>query len=115
MIEYVDSNIVLRYLMGTPAGLAARARALIDRGTPLWLTSVSLLEVYFALRNDYDVERETILDYLTEFVLRRNIETADAEKIHIVAAFDFCRGSGRVNCGDALIWAAVRSRGSART
>ena len=38
---------------------------------------------------------------------------ADAEKVHLVRGLGFCRGSGRVKCGTALLWAAARSRSAA--
>jgi hypothetical protein len=42
-------------------------------------------------------------------VARRNIATRDAEKAYVITGLGFCRPSGRVSFGDALIWAAART------
>jgi predicted nucleic acid-binding protein len=113
-VNFIDTNVVIRYLTRDPPVQSERARALIESDAVLLVTSVTLLETYFVLQNDYGIERETVLDHLTELVLRRSIGTSDADKAHVVAALDLCRGSRRVSCADALIWASVRSRTSVR-
>jgi predicted nucleic acid-binding protein len=110
MSRFLDTNVVVRYLTGDPADQAERTRSVIDSEEPLELTSVTLLETYFALENHYAMPREAILDALIDFTGRDNILTADAEKVHVVTGLGFCRGSRRVSCGDALIWASARSR-----
>ena len=109
----LDTSVVVRYLAGSPRDQAVRARTLIDSDQPLTLTSTALLETYHVLATLYAVPRDGIVDALTRLLQRQNIRTADAEKVHVIRGLALCRGSGRVSCGDAMLWAAARSRSPA--
>lgn len=109
----LDTSVVVRYLVGSPHDQAARARTVIDSDQELALTSVALLETYHVLATLYSVPRDAIVDALTVLVQRQNIRTVDAEKVHVIRGLGLCRGSGRVTCVDAMLWAAARSRSPA--
>lgn len=52
----LDTSVVLRLLVGVPAGEAAAARRLVDTATaPLVVSDLVVAESYFALRHHYAV------------------------------------------------------------
>ena len=105
----LDTSVVVRYLVGSPADQAARARRLIDSEQTFGISSVALIETYHVLATLYSVPRDILVDALTGLLQRENIRTLDAEKAHVICGIGLCRGSGRVSCGDALLWASTRS------
>ena len=114
MRDFVDTNLLLRYLTGQPAGQFERAAALIDRDSALYVTEVALLETAFALRSQYGFTREQIVDALIELVRKANIHIHQLEREVVIEALLLCRPSNRVSFGDAMIWAAVRCAQPAR-
>jgi len=109
MSAWLDSNVVVRYLVGSPPEMAARAREVIDSGQPLLLSSATIAEAWHVITKVYLVPRDETLDALLGLVWMRSVLTTDAEKHLIAEGLEFCRASGRVSCDDALLWAAARS------
>jgi predicted nucleic acid-binding protein len=114
MRDFIDTNLLLRYLRNVPANHHARARGLIDSGSVLYVTEVVLLETAHALHTQYGASREEIVDALLAFVQKENIRIHNLEREVVVEALHLCRPSNRVSFGDALIWAAVRCAQPAR-
>jgi predicted nucleic acid-binding protein len=50
MKEFVDANLIIRYLTGTPEAPYRRAQAVIDGDSPLEITDVVLMETAYTLR-----------------------------------------------------------------
>lgn len=111
MSGILDTNVVVRYLTGDPAALAARAEQIIDRETGLQVTDVVLAETAHVLASVYRVPREEIVDHLIAFVRKRNIMPLGLDKDLVIQGLLLCRPSGRVSVADAMIWAAARSSG----
>ena len=114
MTCFLDANVLIRYLTGAPGDQALGARTLIESDASLVVTAVALLETCCVLDKVYRVPRDILVDTVTQVILRHNITTADADKAHTAAGLGFCRGSGRVSYGDALIWASARTCRPAR-
>jgi predicted nucleic-acid-binding protein len=114
MSDFIDTNLVLRYLTGLPEDQYPRALALIESEATLIVPQVALLEVAHVLRTQIGLTREQIVDVLVEFVQRENIMVHHLERHIVVQALLLCRPSGRVGFGDALIWAALRCDAPAR-
>jgi predicted nucleic acid-binding protein len=114
MKDFIDTNLLLRYLRGSPEDHRRRAQALIDSDTLLYVTEVVLLETAYALRTQFGATREEIVDALLALVQKDNISVLNLEREVVVEALHLCRPSHRVSFGDALIWAAVRCAQPAR-
>ena len=70
----VDTSVVVRYLVGTPAAQARRAAALIDDdSTEIGISLVALGECAHVLRTQYAVEQRDIIDSLIGLVQRENV------------------------------------------
>lgn len=69
----VDTSVLVRYLVGTPAAQARRAAALIDGSEEIGISAVALAECAHVLRTQYGVEQAAILDALIGLVQRENV------------------------------------------
>jgi predicted nucleic-acid-binding protein len=114
MSDFIDTNLVLRYLTGMPEDQYPRAQALIESQATLVVPQVALLEAAHVLRTQTGLTREQIVDALVEFVRRENIVIHHLDREVVIQALLHCRPSGRVSFGDALIWAALRCDPPAR-
>ena len=109
---FVDTNVVVRYLTGMPTNQADRAAEIIDATDGLLISAVSVAEVYFVLEKVYGVPKDTVIGYLIEFLLKKNITPYAVEKELLIEGLRLCRSSGRVGIPDALIWAEARTAGA---
>jgi predicted nucleic-acid-binding protein len=114
MSDYIDANLILRYLTGIPEDQHQRACALVESEITLVVPQVALLETAYVLRTQTTMSREQIVDTLIEFVQRENILVQQLHRDIVVEALRLCRPSGRVSFGDAMIWAALRCAPPAR-
>jgi predicted nucleic acid-binding protein len=107
----LDTSFVVRYLTDDPPAMAARAAEVVDSDRILAVSTVVLAEVWYVLRDRYQVPREAALDALLGLVGRANIRVLNLSKDVVVSALELCRPSGRVSLADALIWAQARQAG----
>lgn len=112
--EFLDTNPVVRYLVGDEPGLAARATLLIESDRRLRLSLVTLAEIGFVLTRAYGIDRARVVDTLVDLLNRENLEVHEVSTDVAVQALRLCRPSGRVNFGDAMLWALARSLAPAR-
>jgi predicted nucleic acid-binding protein len=69
----LDTSVVVRYLVGTPAAQARRAAALVDGPEELGVSPVALAECAHVLRTQYGVAADAILESLIALVQRENV------------------------------------------
>lgn len=108
----VDSSVVVRYLVGTPAKQAGRARAVIDESERVGIPIVVLLEAAHVLRTQYGVERRDVLDALIELLMKENMDVVGPAKGTVVEALVRARALPGVPLPDALVAATVRDAGA---
>lgn len=112
MTSFLDTSVVVRYITGEPPATAARTRSLIDdRDEVLILAPVMLAETAFVLMSRYSMGRVQVVDALSDFVTRENIEVLGLSSGLVVEALELCRPSGRVSIPDALVWATASAAG----
>lgn len=69
-----DTSVIVRYLVGSPAGQARRAARLIDDdATEIGVSLVALAECAHVLRTQYQVAQRDIIDSLIGLIQRENI------------------------------------------
>jgi predicted nucleic acid-binding protein len=110
----LDANIVLRYLLGDHPEHAARAQALIESEQAFQISIVTLAEVGYLLTRVAGVPRADAIDALIDLLNRENLAAHEVETDLAIHALRLCRPSGRVNFGDAMLWAVARAAGPAR-
>lgn len=107
--ELLDANPVLRYLLADHPDQFARAQVLIESDRRLRLSIVTLTEIGYVLTRVAGVPRADAVDALIALLERENIEVHEIETDLAVQALALCRPSGRVNFGDAMLWAVARA------
>ena len=108
-MAFVDTSVVVRYLVGVPDDLARRAREIIDQIDDVQIGGVALSETAYVLTTVYRAPRHTVVDSVTAFLTKTNVSTFGLDKDLALQALLMCRPSGRVSFADALIWAEARS------
>lgn len=109
---FVDTSVIVRYLIGDPPGMAETAREIVDSEAPLAIPCVVLLEAAHVLASVYHAAREDLIDALIGLVQKRNVTVVEVDERLLVEGLHMCRPSGRVSVGDAIIWAVARSSGA---
>ncbi len=74
---YIDTNIVMRYLLDDHAELSARARQIIDSDKNLFICDGVCAEIVYVLSKVYNVERELIKQTISEFLDKVNINVGN--------------------------------------
>ena len=110
MSGFLDTSMVVRYLIRDVPEMADRAAAVIDN--ELWITGVVLAGASYVLRLAYLLPREIVIDHIMAFLGKGNIYGYGLDKGTVLRALLMCRPSGRMSVADVLIWAAARSSGS---
>lgn len=112
-MNFVDTNLVIRYLTNDEPSLAERAARVIDSDSPVYLTDVVIAEIGYVLTSIYDMQRTVVIDHLIALLQKRNIRTFGFDKNLALQALILCRPSHRVSFADAMLWASARSANGA--
>ena len=110
-MNFIDTNIMVRYLTGLPPDQATIAAEIIDSGAELWVTVTSLVEVFFIMVRVAGIPRVEVVRALIDFMQKDNIFPYAVDNDFLMRGLEMTLPSGRVSIGDALIWAQVRSTG----
>jgi len=104
----VDTSVIVRYLVGTPAAQARRAARLIDDATvSIGVSVVALAESAHVLRTQYDVAAHDIVDALIGFIQRENVRVLEARSDLVLESLVRARSMPGRPIPDALIVAAA--------
>jgi predicted nucleic-acid-binding protein len=76
---YLDTNIVLRYLLDDNIELSAKAKLLIDSNSNLYICEAVFAEIVYVLQKVYKVERKLIEETISELLEKENINTSNNE------------------------------------
>ena len=99
----VDTSVLVRYLVGTPAAAARRAAGLVDGEEEIGVSPVALAECAHVLRTQYGVARDDILDSLIGLVQRENVRVLGLRTDLLVGVLVRGRGMPGRPIPDALI------------
>lgn len=102
----VDSSVLVRYLVGTPAAQARRAAALMDGEEEVGVAPVALAGCAHVLRTQYAVGREAILESLIALVQRENVRVLGLRTDVLLGVLARARSLPGRPIPDALIVAA---------
>jgi predicted nucleic-acid-binding protein len=81
----VDTNVVVRLIVGDNPDQEAAARNLIRRGS-VWISKTVLLETIWVLRNFYRLEAAEIYEMLESLIRLEDVQVEDASSV--ANAFD---------------------------
>ncbi len=102
----VDTSVLVRYLVGTPAAQARKAAALVDGSDEIGVSPVALAECAHVLRTQYDIAQGDILDSLIGLVQRENVRVLGLRTDVLVGVLVRARQLPGRPIPDALIVAA---------
>ena len=106
----VDTSVIVRYLIGSPAAQARRAAALIDDGeTEIGIPLVALAECAHVLRTQYGVAQRDIIDGLIGLIQRENIRVLGLRTDLLVELLVRARALPGRPIPDAMIVASTRA------
>ena len=104
----VDTSVIVRYLVGTPAAQARRSAALIDDdAVEIGVSVVGLAECAHVLRTQYGVQQQDIINSLIDLVQRENVTVVDARLDTLVEMLVRARSMPGRPIPDAMIVAAL--------
>jgi len=109
----VDTSVIVRYLVGSPAAESVRAAALIDvTDTEIGVSLVALAECAHVLRTQYGVSQRDIIDSLIGLVQRDNVRVLGVRTEQLVEMLVRARGMPGRPIPDAMIVAATVAAGA---
>ena len=104
----VDTSVIVRYLVGSPAAQARRAAALIDdEANEIAVPLVALAECAHVLRTQYAVDQRDIIDSLIELVQRENVRVLGVRTDLLVGMLVRARALPGRPIPDAMIVATI--------
>ena len=103
----IDTNIIVRALLGDDPLQSNRARALI-KANRVWVSTTVLLEVGWVLRSAYKLPKSDVIANLTGFVELENVTLQEQERV--ATALDWSVKG--MDFADALHLAAAQSSDS---
>jgi predicted nucleic acid-binding protein len=103
----VDTSVLVRYLVGTPAAQARRAARLVDGEELIGISPVALAECAHVLRTQYAVDRLDIIESLIGLVQRENVRLLGQRADLVLGTLVRARTLHGRPIPDALIVAAV--------
>ena len=106
-VEFLDSDVICRYLVNDHVEHSPRAARLIDSDRLLWISILTLAEVAHVLRSVYQRTPEQIADGLIQLLERENIAAHELDTDLAIGALELTRPSRRISVPDALLWATA--------
>ena len=79
---YLDTNIVMRYLLDDHIELSGKAKQIIDNKANLFICDGVCAEIVYVLSKVYNVEREIIKQTFSDFLNKENINVSDKQIIN---------------------------------
>lgn len=78
-INYIDANIILRYLLQDHETLFKKSQKLIESENTFFILNEVLAEVVYVLHKTYSINRKIVADILTSFILFPNMQLQSKE------------------------------------
>ena len=80
-----DTNVLVRFITGQPAGMAAKARRLIERADrgdfEVEVLPVIVAETVYTLESFYEMDRKAVAKSLSHFLRSRGIWPHEKERV----------------------------------
>ena len=110
LVAYVDTNVLLRYIVRDGTAQTAAATALLESSSTLVLTPVTFAEVAHTLRSFYGLSREVIIERLGMLLALPSLSRSSGV---LSAALDI-HSAHNVELPDALLAAQAIHSGAPR-
>lgn len=78
MSAFVDTNVLVRHLIGDPPKMAARATAYLQRESELLVADLMVAETIYVLESFYEVARPEISEAMRALIVMESVSVVDA-------------------------------------
>ena len=78
MSAFVDTNVLVRHLVGDPPAMAARATAYLEAETELLVADLVIAETIYVLESFYEVDRQAIATSMRSLLALNAVVVVDA-------------------------------------
>jgi predicted nucleic acid-binding protein len=106
--QVVDTNVLVRFLTGEPAEMAAKARRLVEQADNgeiiLVVLPVIVAETFYTLESYYEMARKEVAAKLIEFLQSRGMECIELPRV--LNALALCRDD-QAHFSDAYLAASA--------
>jgi len=105
----IDTNVLVRVLVGDDPIQRASAEAFIRAEGPVWISHVVLVETIWVLESVYDQKKPQLVEALARILDNRELAVADPGVAR--AALEHFQAKGKTDFGDCLILEIARKAG----
>ncbi len=108
MSAFVDTNVLVRHLIGDPPKMAARATAYLQRESELLVADLIIAETIYVLESFYEVARPEICEAMRALIVMKSVSVVDAPLLlRAVEIYEF----DRLDFAEAYLIASAESTG----
>jgi predicted nucleic-acid-binding protein len=105
---FVDTNVLVRHLIGDPPKMAARATAYLQRESELLIADLIVAETIYVLESFYEVARPEISEAMRSLILMESVSVVDAPLLlRAVEIYEY----DRLDFAEAYLIASAESTG----
>ena len=111
MSAFVDTNVLVRHLIGDPPRLAARATTYLQGESDLLVADLIVAETIYVLESFYEVSRREISEAMRALIVMESVRVVDAPLLlRAVEIYE----RDRLNFAEAYLIASAESTGVMR-
>ena len=111
MSAFVDTNVLVRHLVGDPPEMANRATAYLQSEPELFVADLIVAETIFVLETFYEVERSKICEAMRALIVMESVQIVDVPLLHrAIEIYEF----ERLDYAESYLVACAESTGVAR-
>lgn len=81
MSAFVDTNVLVRHLVGEPPDMAARATAFLQRESELFVADLIVAETVYVLESFYEIARPEIGEAMWALIVMASVRVVDASRL----------------------------------
>ena len=108
MSAFVDTNVLVRHLIGDPPKMAARATAYLQRESELLVADLIVAETIYVLESFYEVARPEISEAMRALIVMESVSVVDAPLLlRAVEIYEY----DRLDFAEAYLIASAESTG----
>ncbi|NNN00329.1 MAG: PIN domain-containing protein [Acidimicrobiaceae bacterium] len=108
MSAFVDTNVLVRHLVGGPPKMAARATAYLQRESELLVADLIVAETIYVLESFYEVTRPAISEAMRALIVMESVSVVDAPLLlRAVEIYEY----DRLDFAEAYLIASAESTG----
>lgn len=108
MSAFVDTNVLVRHLIGDPPRMAARSTAYLQRESELLVADLIVAETIYVLESFYEVTRPEISEAMRALIVMESVNVVDAPLLlRAVEIYEY----DRLDFAEAYLIASAESTG----